>query len=126
MHNSIVHIVYNSPDDQDVIKEVLDQEIPTAARLFGDAKRAASGVMAEFQNTVHRSRGQNLEGLNEYVVMLRKYHKDVGTIKAKVDEILTSDRLKIGASDRMNGVKLTQQLQNNLDTIAREISEVAQ
>lgn len=126
MHNSIVHIVYNSPDDQDVIKEVLDQEIPTAARLFGDAKRAASGVMAEFQSTVHRSRGQNLEGLNEYVVMLRKYHKDVGTIKAKVDEILTSDRLKIGASDRMNGVKLTQQLQNNLDTIAREISEVAQ
>ena len=82
--------------------------------------------MAEFQATVHRSRSSNLEGLNEYVVMLRKYHQDVGTIKGKVDEILTSDRIKMSATERMNGVKLTQQLQNNLDTIAREISEIAQ
>jgi hypothetical protein len=58
--------------------------------------------------------------------MLRKYHKDVNTIKVKVDELLTSDRTKMSASERMNGVKLTQQLQNNLDSIAREISEIAQ
>jgi hypothetical protein len=32
----------------------------------------------------------------------------------------------MSATERMNGVKLTQQLQNNLDTIAREISEIAQ
>jgi hypothetical protein len=126
MHGSIVHIVYTSSDDQQVICEVLEQEIPTAAKLFADAKRATSGVMAEFQATVHRSRANNLEGLNEYVTMLRKYHKDVNTIKGKVDELLTSDRTKMSASERMNGVKLTQQLQNNLDSIAREISEIAQ
>ena len=126
MHNSIVHIVYTSSDDQQVICEVLEQEIPTASKLFADAKRATSGVMAEFQATVHRSRANNLEGLNEYVTMLRKYHKDVNTIKSKVDELLTSDRVKMTASERMSGVKLTQQLQNNLDSIAREISEIAQ
>lgn len=126
MHNSLIHIIYTTPDDQTVIKEVLDQEIPTAARLFADAKRAASGVMAEFNVVVHRSRAQNLEALNDYVVILRKFHKDVGTIKSKVDDILTSDKVKMSASDRMGGVKLTQALQNNLDSIAREISEVAQ
>lgn len=82
--------------------------------------------MAEFQSTVHRSRANNLEGLNEYVAMLRKYHKDINTIKSKVDELLTSDRIKMSASERMSGVKLTQQLQNNQDSIAREISEIAQ
>lgn len=126
MHNSLIHIVYTNIDDQAVIKEVLDQEIPTATRLFADAKRAASGVMSEFQSTVHRGRAQNLESLNEYVVMLRKFHKDMSTIKQKVDDLLESDRIKMSAADRLNGVKLTQNLQNNMNSIAHEISEVAQ
>jgi len=126
MHNSIVHIVYNTPDDQEVIREVLNQEIPTADRLFADAKRAAAAVMVEFQAVVHRGQANDLQGLNEYIVMLRKFHKDVGTIKSKVDGILENDRLKFGMSTRMDGVKLTQQLQTNLDGIARAISEVSQ
>lgn len=126
MHDSIVHIVYNNQEDQDTIREVLNQEIPTADRLFADAKRAASAVMVEFHAVAHRSRMNDLETLNEYTVLLRKFHKDISTIKSKVDSLLESDRLRIAMQTRMDGVKLTQRFQSDLDNIARAISEVAQ
>ena len=60
LHNSIVHIVYQTKEDQEVIIEVLEQEIPTADRVFNDAKRAAAGIMAEYSSHSHKYKAKGL------------------------------------------------------------------
>lgn len=124
MHNSIVHIVYQSKEDQDVIIEVLEQEVPTADRVFNDAKRAAAGIMAEYANHSHKYKAKGLGDLNEYVINLRKYHKDMQTVRDKVGEILDGSRFQMSISTRAAGVKLQQNLQNHCDTLARALSDI--
>lgn len=124
LHNSIVHIVYQSKEDQDVIVEVLEQEIPTADRVFNDAKRAAAGIMAEYSSHSHKYKAKGLGDLNDFVVNLRKYHKDMQTVRDKVGEILDGTRFRMSVSTRAAGVKLQQNLQSHCDTLARAISEI--
>lgn len=124
LHNSIVHIVYQTKEDQDVIIEVLEQEIPTADRVFNDAKRAAAGIMAEYSSHSHKYKAKGLGDLNDFVVNLRKYHKDMQTVRDKVGEILDGTRFRMSVSTRAAGVKLQQNLQNHCDTLARAISEI--
>lgn len=123
MHNSLVHIVYTTAEDQAVIQEVLEQEVPTADKIFGDAKRAAAGIMAEYSAHAHKVRSKGLTELNDFVALIRKYHKDMNTVKEKVSEILDGTRLRMSVTTRASGVKLVQQLQNNCDTLARSVSD---
>jgi len=124
LHNSIVHIVYQTKEDQDVIIEVLEQEIPTADRVFNDAKRAAAGIMAEYSSHSHKYKAKGLGDLNDFVVNLRKYHKDMQTVRDKVGEILDGTRFRMSVTTRASGVKLQQNLQSHCDTLARAISEI--
>jgi MoxR-like ATPase len=125
MHNSLIHIVYQTKEDQDIIEEVLEQEVPTADRVFKDAKRAAAGIMAEYTNHAHKHKAKGLGDLNDYVVNLRKYHKDMQTVRDKVGEILDGTRYQMSIGARSTGVKLQQNLQNHCDTLARALSELA-
>jgi hypothetical protein len=124
LHNSIVHIVYQTKEDQEVIIEVLEQEIPTADRVFNDAKRAAAGIMAEYSSHSHKYKAKGLGDLNDFVVNLRKYHKDMQTVRDKVGEILDGTRFRMSVTTRASGVKLQQNLQSHCDTLARAISEI--
>lgn len=125
LHNSLIHIVYQTREDQDTIKEVLEQEIPTADRVFNDAKRAAAGIMAEYTAHAHKYKAKGLGDLNDFVVNLRKYHKDMQTVRDKVGEILDGTRFRMSVTTRASGVKLQQNLQNHCDTLARAISEIS-
>jgi len=125
LHNSLIHIVYQTREDQDTIKEVLEQEIPTADRVFNDAKRAAAGIMAEYTAHSHKYKAKGLGDLNDFVVNLRKYHKDMQTVRDKVGEILDGTRFRMSVTTRASGVKLQQNLQNHCDTLARAISDIS-
>jgi MoxR-like ATPase len=125
MHNSLVHIVYQTREDQSVIQEVLEQEIPTADRVFSDAKRAAAGIMGEYASNSHRYQAKGLSDLNDYVVVLKKYYKDMMTVRNKVSEILDGSRYRMSVTSRSSGVKLQQMLQNHCDTLARAISDIS-
>lgn len=125
MHNSIIHIVYQTPEDKTAIREVLEQEIPTADKIFNDAKRAAAGIMAEFSAHAHKHQARGLEDLNDYVIQLRKYHKDMDTVLDKVNEILDSGKFKMNAKTRTAGVKLVRALENNRQNLAKSINEIS-
>jgi MoxR-like ATPase len=128
MHNSIMHIVYQTSDDEQVIAEVLEQEIPTAERIFSDAKRAAAGIMAEYSTQSHKTQRKDSSGLNDlnnFIILLRKYYKDMSTVRDKVSEILDGTRFRMSVTTRSKGVKLIQSLENNCDTLAKEISQLS-
>jgi MoxR-like ATPase len=125
MHNSLVHIVYQTREDQEVIHEVLEQEIPTADRVFNDAKRAAAGIMSEYTTYSHRYQAKGLGDLNDFVILLRKYYKDMSTVRDKVNEILDGTRFRMSVTTRAAGVKLQQNLQNNCNTLTRAISDIS-
>lgn len=125
MHGSLIHIVYQTAEDQEVIREVLEQEVPTADKVFMDAKRAAAGIMSEYTTYNHRYKARGLNELNDFVVLLRKYSKDMATVRDKVSEILDGSKLRMSATTRAKGVKLQQNLQNHCDTLARAISDIS-
>jgi MoxR-like ATPase len=123
MHNSIIHIVYQTQEDKGVIKEVLEQEIPTADKVFADAKRAAAAIMAEYSATAHKRNVKGMSDLNDHILLLRKYHRDMNTVNEKVDQILDGVKFRLSVSTRSNGVKLSRQLQTHCETLIRAIND---
>jgi len=124
MHDSMINVVYQTQEDQETITEVLEHVVPTASRMFADAKRAATGIMTEYNvcSTKQKSK-QGISELNEFVGNLRKYHKDMQTVRNKVAEILDTCKFRKNILTRVQGVKLEQQLQGYLDTLAVAISD---
>lgn len=125
MHGSLIHIVYQEKEDQEAIREVLEQVIPTAEKTLSDAKRAAAGIMAEANSFSHRHRSGGLSDLNEYVLQLRKWHKDISTVRDKANEVLDGGQYKISATTRANGVKIVQNIQQQCESLAQAINEIS-
>lgn len=124
MHNSIVHIVYQTEEDKDVIQSVLEQEIPTAERILNDARRAATGIMAEYAATHQKYQYRGVSDLNDHVIQVRKFHKDMSTVYEKVNEVLDGNKFKMSMTVRSNGVKLTRQLQSHCETLAKAVNNL--
>ncbi len=126
LHGSIVHIVYRNDDDKATIQEVLEQEVPTADRLFKDAKRAAAGIMSEFTSTIASAKNNNtLSSLSDYVGRVQRMYRDMDTILAKINKILDANTLKISAKDRGSAIKLIQLLENNKSTLAKALADIS-
>jgi MoxR-like ATPase len=125
MHNSLVHIVYRTSDDKDIIQEILNQLIPTADKIFADAKRAASGIMTEYTTATHTQlRGNRIADLNNFVIQLRKYHKDMQTVRDKVVEVIDGNKYRMTIATRQTGVKLQKQLESHCETLTVAISDI--
>ena len=122
LHDSLIHIVYQTPDDVAVIREVLDQVIPTAERLLKDIKRAQAGVLSEF-HAIQSREAKNLEDLNHVVSKLRKIHHDLQVLEAKANGVLDGEHYRVTLRARQDATKLCQELTTNLQRTAKAIGE---
>lgn len=122
LHDSLIHIVYQTPDDVGVIREVLDQVIPTAERLLKDIKRAQAGVLSEF-HAIQSKEAKNLEDLNHVVSKLRKIHHDLQVLEAKANGVLEGEHYRVTLKARQDATKLCQELTTNLQRTAKAIGE---
>ena len=130
-HNTLVHIAYTTEDDQEVIREVIEQEVPSADRTLAVAKRAASAVMSEFQGLINSTRampaGSGLAGLNDLVMKLTTKLKEMQALEVKVGEILEGRAgMRVTLATRERGMKLARQIESNNETIARAVAELRQ
>jgi MoxR-like ATPase len=126
LHGSLVHIVYQTEEDKSTVQEVVDQEVPSASKIFGDGKRAAAALMNDFM--AERSKLANtdrgLGTLNDFVQNLERSYKDICVVYNKINEILDSNRIKLTAAERSRGVKLLQQIEAHKQTMAFSLSEI--
>lgn len=122
LHDSLIYIVYQTPDDVAVIREVLDQVIPTAERLLKDIKRAQAGVLSEF-HAIQSREAKNLEDLNHVVSKLRKIHHDLQVLEAKANGVLDGEHYRVTLRARQDATKLCQELTTNLQRTAKAIGE---
>jgi MoxR-like ATPase len=123
LHKSLVHIIYQNVDDIGVIKEVLQQAIPTAERMIIDIKRALGGILSEY----HGINGQECKAvsdLNKLVSKLRKAHNDVSVLDQKLSSIMESSEYRISATTRQEATKVIQTLDQTKQLIAKSISEL--
>jgi len=123
-HNSLVHMIYRNIEDQKTIREVIDTQFPTAAKLLGDARRAADTIMTQFNVSSRKIEGASIESLNDYAKDLKRYHRDIQTIGSKVDELMDNPVSKMPASVRMKGVKLQNILEEYKNKIAATLAEL--
>jgi len=121
MHDTLKHIVYQTPDDIQVIKEVLDQCVPTADKLVKQMGRAMSGIMTEVHSILSK-KADNLSDLNGIVEKLRKSHADLQKLDEKSNKMLEDNQYRITAKTRTTIIKLSQELETNQQTIAKAIS----
>lgn len=122
LHDSLIHIVYQTPEDIPVIKEVLAQVIPTAEKILSDIKRAQSGILSEF-HAIQSKEARNLDDLNNVVSKLRKIHHDLQVLEAKANGILEGEHYRVTLQTRQTATKLCQELDNNLKKAAKAISD---
>jgi len=123
LHKSLVHIIYQNVDDISVIKEVLQQAVPTAERMLTDIKRALSGLINEF-NSINAQDCKAISDLNKLVNKLRKAHNDVLVLDQKLSSIMESSEYRISASTRQDATKTIQTLEQHKQLIAKSISEL--
>lgn len=130
LHGSLVHIVYRNVDDINVIKECLNQAVPTADMVLTSIKRASHGIETEFHalmSVTRERRGvvQDLQGLNETVSKLRRLHKNSQTLSKKIDGILDSDEYQMSAEERLSASKLSQAIEDRTNSIAKTINDLS-
>jgi MoxR-like ATPase len=121
MHDTLKHIVYQTPDDIKVIDEVLEYCVPTADKLVKQMSRAMSGIMTEVHSILSK-KADNLSDLNGIVEKLRKSHADLQKLDEKSDKMLEGKQYRITAKTRTTIIKLSQELETNQQTIAKAIS----
>ena len=126
MHNSIVHIVYTSLEDQEEIIATLEQVVPSPDRLLNDAARATAAIMTAYlgHNDEFKRRGVNLADVSEHVAKLRKCHRDLQTVKNKVDELLDAENSRISLQTRAQGMKTLNRLESSMQTLAVSIADL--
>lgn len=123
-HNSLIHMVYRSTEDQKTIKEIIEAQFPTAAKLISDARRAADSIMSQFHTRARSHDGGSLSGLNDYAKDLKRFHRDVQTIAGKIDELIDSPSSKMPVGVRMNGVKLKNVLEEYKTQISVALAQI--
>lgn len=124
LYGSFVHMVYQSPDDVSVIDEVLRQAVPTAEKLFGDIKRAMSGLMTKF-HSLHSRESKSIEDLSKFVGELKRLHTDLQKLSSSLTRIMEEGQYRISITQRSAATKLAQQIDSNLQVIAKSINEIA-
>jgi uncharacterized protein YoxC len=116
--------VYQTQDDIQVVKEVLEQAVPTAEKLMESIKRAHSGILTEY-HALHAAESKSVDDLNRLVGKLRKMHRDLETLSNKLDNILESGQYRISASARQSATKLAQTIESSSQSVAASISNVS-
>ncbi len=124
LHNSLIHIIYQNEEDKEIIQEIVDQEVPTASKLFSDGKRAAASLMNDFMLDRSRLSDKGLDALNTHVANLNRCYKDMCVVYDKINDLLDSSRIKLSATERSRGMKLLQQIEANKQTMAFSLSEI--
>ena len=123
LHKSLVHIIYQNVDDISVIKEVLQQAVPTAERMLTDIKRALASLINEF-HSINAQDCKAISDLNKLVNKLRKAHNDVLVLDQKLSSIMESSEYRISAATRQDATKTIQTLEQHKQIIAKSISEL--
>jgi MoxR-like ATPase len=123
LHRSLIHIVYQTTEDIPVIKEVLDQAVPTAEKMIASLKRAHNGILTEY-HAIHGANSKSVSDLNGVVGKLRKQHADLQILEEKLDSLLEAKDCRITISARRDGVKLSQMVEQSKQMIAQSISDI--
>lgn len=124
LHRSLVHIVYQTHEDVSVIKEVLEQAVPTAERLLESIKRAHNGILTEY-HALHAQDSKNIDDLSKIVSKLRKMHRDLETLSSKLDSILESGQYRISVTARQSATKLSQAIESSSQSVITSISGIS-
>lgn len=123
LHKPLIHIIYQNTDDIGVIREVLAQAIPTAEKMIADIKRAHGGLLSEY-HSVQSQECKAVHDLNKLVTKLRKSHNDLNVLDQKLSSILESSEYRISPATRQEATKLSQNLEQSKQMIAKAISDL--
>jgi MoxR-like ATPase len=121
------HIVYKTDEDQDTIKEVLRQAIPSGDTLLKDAQKAYDNLVKTFvgiQKSLKESNVTSVESLNESMVQLKRTHERATQMESHLERYLTGSDFRITATIRAKITSLMQNINTFKDSIANTLQSM--
>jgi MoxR-like ATPase len=121
------HIVYKTDEDQDTIKEVLRQAIPSGDTLLKDAQKAYDNLVKTFVGIQKRLKDYNVtsvESLNESMVQLKRTHERATQMESHLERYLTGSDFRITATIRAKITSLMQNINTFKDSIANTLQSM--
>ena len=124
LHETLIHIVYQTQEDISVIKDVVDTCVPTAEKFFRSIQKAASGVMSEYSAESARN-ADDLPEINRKVAKLKDCLKDIITLQQKAEEGLDGAKYRLTPQMRMKATKVLTEIEAAKDRISSTISRLS-
>ena len=121
LHATLPHIVYQTSEDIPIIKEVLDQCVPTADTYFGDLQKAANGIMREFKQMKERQQ-TNVSDASNYVEKLKRSLNDLKLLSQSANKAIDEETMSFTPAMRLKATKVCSELSTHIDTVSRAIS----
>ena len=120
---TLPHILYQSEDDKELIREQLDAAIVTGSRFVKENQHAANSIMHEFYNWDAKAR--KISDTNMHMDVARNMSKclsDLTTIQKRLSEAMDDEELKVTEEVRLKMMKQHTQNENDIKTIAKSLT----
>jgi len=125
LHRTLIHMVYQNLDDIVVIKEVLNQVVPTVEKMIASIKRAHNGLLNEY-HSLRAADSKSIYDLGQIASKLRKMHQDLTVLSEKTGELLdTNSCFRITLKARHDLTKLSQTIESSSQMITLSINDLA-
>lgn len=121
LHATLPHIVYQTSEDIPIIKEVLDQCVPTADTYFNELQRAANAIMREFKQMKERQQ-TNVSDASNYIEKLKRSLNDLKVLSQKANHAIDEETMSFTPAMRLKATKVCSELSTYIDTVSRAIS----
>jgi len=121
LHDTLQHICYQTPDDISVIKEVVNQCVPTAEQFFNEAKRTLNGVMGQYQEEVS-GKPANVGDINRRVMSMKSILVDLENLQVRTSAALDSKTMRLSAAMRLKATKILTEIEAAKDRVTGNIN----
>ena len=126
LRRCLVHIMYTSKKDVEVIEEVIDNVIPSMEKLINAIKRAHTGLQGDYHHlAMMTGADKSLGSLNEAVIKMRKIYTDINTLADKLKNVLNSGEYRESPETRLAAMKLLSSLEGSASTCLNTINKIS-
>lgn len=120
---TLPHILYQSEDDKEIIREQLDASIVTASRFVKENQNAANSIMHEFYSWNGKAR--NISDTKEHLEVAKNINKclsDLNTIQRRLSEAMDDEELKVSEDVRLKMMKQHTQNESDIKAITKSLT----
>ena len=120
---TLPHILYQSEDDKEIIREQLDASIVTGSRFVKENQNAANSIMHDYYQWDAKARViTDTKTHMDVAKNISKCLSDMNTIQKRLNEAMDDEELKVTEEVRLKMMKQHSQNESDIKSITKSLS----